>query len=356
MGVSRDDALQDALRNAVGQALGTYVQSETRVENFKLLKDVIQTRTRGYVSQYKITSETQTKEGYEVVIDAWVSLNPLKQDAKTLAQWIGGVRFMTFYDPRNLSGFYKTYYDYAYERMNEWLARHDWRYVEKMRFEKLLEEAVKIGADKGLKSLSYAQKLAFYADAPFLIFIKNIDIRKENKAFGTVACKVRIEIKSYDNCTAEGLGTIVAESDWQISKSENESIKKAIDMAMKIAGDKLFYLVTKYIASWARQGAPFELRFYKIDEDKMDELVDKLNEDPDFGGQLEPVITQDYWRLNCTFKSTPYRLRRKIRKYGKQIGLSLETILQYVRQLSFGPKGYITQEAKEKQKIEQGLR
>ena len=39
VGVARDQSLEDALRKAVEQAVGTFIESESRVENFRLLAE-----------------------------------------------------------------------------------------------------------------------------------------------------------------------------------------------------------------------------------------------------------------------------------------------------------------------------
>jgi len=352
VGTNRETAIQDALRQAVALVLGTQVMSETAVENFQLLKDAIKTRTEGYILSSEVIEETPFPDRHEVRLRATVSLSPLEMDAKSLAQWLGGLRFMTVYDPRKLKTKDDTVlYDYAYERMNEYLARQGYRYVERSVFDRLKNEAVKIiGADTS--TMDFAKKLAFLADAEFFISIHNLIMREEEKAMGIKAIRATADTKSYDNCTAEGLGTVVGEGDWQVSTDRLEAQRKAIDGAIFNAGEKNFYLILKYLGEWCNNGAPFESRFYGIDEDMMDGLVDRLIEDPDYGGQLEPVMAGDYWRLNTTFKETAYRMRRKTRDYANSLGMPLETKLQYGRQLSFGPKNVKVPEAEEKANVE----
>src|SRR5262245_65731538 len=54
---ARDKAIEDALRRAVEQAVGTIVESETAVENYQLLSDKIYSHSSGYVKDYKVVSE-----------------------------------------------------------------------------------------------------------------------------------------------------------------------------------------------------------------------------------------------------------------------------------------------------------
>lgn len=80
-GVSRDDALLKAKREAVSMGIGTVLISETEVKNFILQKDVVLTRTVGAVKEYKILKEGQPDpETWLVKIRAVVSMASVKED------------------------------------------------------------------------------------------------------------------------------------------------------------------------------------------------------------------------------------------------------------------------------------
>jgi hypothetical protein len=83
---ARDDALQDALRSAVEQAVGTMISSETQVENFQTLEDKIYTQTRGYIQKYDVVSEGKRDDGliYEVKVKAVVKTGMVKDDLEAL--------------------------------------------------------------------------------------------------------------------------------------------------------------------------------------------------------------------------------------------------------------------------------
>jgi hypothetical protein len=78
--IARDHALKDALRKAVEQGVGTFVSSETRVQNFQLLSDRIYSQSSGYVSSYKVIAEEQQGGFYRVTIRAKVKLDKLEDD------------------------------------------------------------------------------------------------------------------------------------------------------------------------------------------------------------------------------------------------------------------------------------
>lgn len=78
--IARDHALDDALRKAVEQGVGTLINSETRVENFQLLSDRIYSRSTGYVSSYKVITEGLEGALYRVVVRAKVKLADIEND------------------------------------------------------------------------------------------------------------------------------------------------------------------------------------------------------------------------------------------------------------------------------------
>lgn len=78
--MARDQALRDALRKAVEQGVGTFVSSESRVQNFQLISDRIISQANGYVSSYSVVTEGQEGSLYRVVIRAKVKLDRIEDD------------------------------------------------------------------------------------------------------------------------------------------------------------------------------------------------------------------------------------------------------------------------------------
>lgn len=84
---ARDKAIDDAMRKAVQQALGTHIKSETLVQNFQLVEDRILSWSSGYVTKYNIVREGAGKyDTYEVEMRALVNLSDLKNDDNALAE------------------------------------------------------------------------------------------------------------------------------------------------------------------------------------------------------------------------------------------------------------------------------
>lgn len=104
--LARDQAIDDALRNAIEQTLGTFVQASTLVQNNMVVEDNILSWSDGYVRSYQVTSENQTDETtYEVTIQATVDLANLKNDwesIQNLLNRMGNPRIMFMIEEQNI--------------------------------------------------------------------------------------------------------------------------------------------------------------------------------------------------------------------------------------------------------------
>ena len=77
VGVTANEAENDALRNAVENTLGVYVDAQTLVSKNVLINDNIYTNSRGFITDYNVRRKRQTADGgWEVVLDAVVDDNP----------------------------------------------------------------------------------------------------------------------------------------------------------------------------------------------------------------------------------------------------------------------------------------
>jgi hypothetical protein len=354
IGLKRDDALQDALRNAVSQAAGVALTSETKVENFVVIQDAVSSRTSGYITSYSVIKETPFPDRYEVTVKAKVSMTPLKADINLLAKSVGGIRFMVMYDARNVKTEDADNYEYAIERVNEYLSGKKIRYIDKSRFDQLKKEAQGIMQTSETPEETYVQTLGLKADAQFIIFIKKIGLTTKSEAFDTrTSTKVTIEVKAYDNCTAEGLGTVVLESPFKSSQSGG--IQAGIADALKNNLDTLMSVFNSYIGTWVNSGTPYELRFYSCGTYRdFRDLRTKLKADNDFGGDMEIVSMENFTKLNCTFKKKPDELADKILDYADQIEALKAKVLDvrfiYGRQINFAPQNVVVPELQEQQK------
>lgn len=106
---ARDEAIADAMRRAVEQAMGSYVSSETLVENMILIEDRIYSETRGYIKSYEVIKEKTDSGAYEIKISAIVKTGKLADDLESIGLLIRkkrNPRVMVVLSSRQVSGTY----------------------------------------------------------------------------------------------------------------------------------------------------------------------------------------------------------------------------------------------------------
>lgn len=108
VGKARDEALNDAMRKAVEQAVGTIISASSIVENAVLIEDNIYSKTSGYIKGYHLVREGRSvsiPNAYEVTLTATVSTASLKDDLAAigiLLQRKGLPRMMVIIEEKNV--------------------------------------------------------------------------------------------------------------------------------------------------------------------------------------------------------------------------------------------------------------
>jgi len=88
--IAREKAMDDAKRQAIEQALGTQVTSQTVVENFEVTRDQVMSHSAGYLRDMEILKEGPTDLGtYEVTLRAHVEIGALVADMDRFRKVLG---------------------------------------------------------------------------------------------------------------------------------------------------------------------------------------------------------------------------------------------------------------------------
>ena len=83
-GATLSEAKQNALRDAIEQAFGAFVSSNTEILNDELVKDEIVSVSNGNIQKFDILSQTELSDiGYAITLSATVSITKLELFAKT---------------------------------------------------------------------------------------------------------------------------------------------------------------------------------------------------------------------------------------------------------------------------------
>ena len=104
-GIAREQAIEDALRKAVEQAVGTLVSSEAMAQHFQILRDRIYAQSQGYIQNYRILSENPETPLHQVTLQAAVAMGDLEkhlQDLGVLARQVDKPRMTVLVAEQNV--------------------------------------------------------------------------------------------------------------------------------------------------------------------------------------------------------------------------------------------------------------
>lgn len=79
VGMDKDSAVRDAMRNAVENVIGTFIDSRTLVDKSVVALDEIYAKSQGFVKNIKILREAPDTAGYRVTAQIDVDTNPNSQ-------------------------------------------------------------------------------------------------------------------------------------------------------------------------------------------------------------------------------------------------------------------------------------
>lgn len=102
-GQCKEQALYDAMRQAVEKEAGVYIHSSTTVIDAAVMEDKIFSHSQGYVASYKILKEGKTGDGYFVTILASIDQKLIKDDINALTilrKSVGNPRILVMFNPR----------------------------------------------------------------------------------------------------------------------------------------------------------------------------------------------------------------------------------------------------------------
>ncbi len=248
---ARDDAINDALRNAVEQTVGMLISSETMTQNFMTIDDRIYSRSTGYIQRYSVISEGKENEFvYRVKIKAIVKKGMISDDLAAiglLMQRKNLPRVMVLIQENNLSTKSGTVIDMnlntSETKLMDVMMEKGFRFVDM--------EAVKLKIDKtsALAALSgdidAAKTIGLMFGAEIVILgkaVSSVATGMEQKLGGMKSCQADITLRVIDVSNGEIIA-VTSQHSAAVHIDEltggNEAIKKAAELAAKDIMDKI---------------------------------------------------------------------------------------------------------------------
>jgi len=235
-GPTRDQAIKAAMRYAVEQGIGTFVKSETMVQNMQLIDDKIFSHSKGYVTNYTVVKEEKSDGMVRVTIKATVDNKILKDDIEALGilrKNVGNPRILVAYSTKGesapaLKG--KDFVDEIYNGIVEALTDRQFRVVDKRASEKFSQQVAEtheIDVD-----LNKAAAFGLQYQAEYTLYYNVSGEVKE----GAVSTGVKLRVKSQliDNTRSQIVTSKVVEV-----TGSGQTLNNALEKAGRDGGKKV---------------------------------------------------------------------------------------------------------------------
>ncbi|MFN2366440.1 MAG: hypothetical protein ABR523_08280 [Desulfurivibrionaceae bacterium] len=273
-GISKDDALLKAKREAVSSGIGTLLISETEVENFMLRKDMVLTRTVGAVKSYKVLSESREGDTFQVKISAVVSMAAIKEDLvalKILLESMDKPRMMVLIREENGNSAETAILDYLNEK--------EFELVDAAAVAALMDsdEALIRKATEG--DPVAAARLGAVNGAEYVIVGKVVKSTADNKLLGDVGmisgqASITARVVNCSNAriiaskSARGAAAHIA-----LEAAETQAAEKA---ARKLMDEELFEKIVSSFQDMINNGMTYEVTVDNVPDYKTQKAVQNL--------------------------------------------------------------------------------
>ncbi|MBI5328752.1 MAG: flagellar assembly protein T N-terminal domain-containing protein [Deltaproteobacteria bacterium] len=245
-GWARDTAIEDALRKAVEQAVGTFIQSETVVKNAILINDEIIARSKGYVQKYDLIWESNDGSLFKVTVEARIASGKLQDDLAGI-----GLLMVRKHKPRVMviipeQHLMKRIPDPAGEtEIIKRLLEKGFKVVDQSQVAKIRYNDQVSAAIKGDTSL--AIKIGLQYGAEVVIIGEAFSESAGGGLGGMMSCRARVEARAVKTDTGE---ILVADGKHASGLDITEAIagKKALQ---KAGGELADYMTEQILAKWS---------------------------------------------------------------------------------------------------------
>ncbi|NLM37334.1 MAG: hypothetical protein GX202_04325 [Firmicutes bacterium] len=205
---ARELAVANGLQQAVEQAVGILVYSDTQVENYALIKDSIRLRSAGYVSSYEVIDSWVEQNICKVLLTVGIKRGAIIEDLQELR-----LNLKLAGDPRILVWVVAADSDLAAGGLADQLA------------EGLTEAGYQVATAGGREAVGGQQDLLVQGRVYREIL---------GRFHGFISCRVFVETKVLRADTGE----VLAVRDWQ-QTAVDLTAAAAAEKAMRLAGEKI---------------------------------------------------------------------------------------------------------------------
>lgn len=331
---SEKQAILNAQRNAVEQGLGLFLDSSTKIKNFKLIQDRVLSSSSGFVTSYEVLSKRRTADGraVRVKIKATVARDLLKNRLmalKILHKATGRKRVMVIYQSSNPNALDRKHgaNRTALQSIREALNRQGFRVfneAESAKVYRRIERAARV--DRPVEDVI---AMALDQRANLLVRFENIAGRRGAKGglFSAAFSTIRISVRETSNgqqiadAQAQGKQLLRADAgpyDWE------KGLSDAAGKAARRAISQIIDQIIVYYRDLKQEGFSYTVIFRNFNDTETDKIVKVLESNPNFSQLTNPKFVTDYLEVGITSTQPLLRVHRILRAGMMDAGVPLK--------------------------------
>lgn len=330
-GSARNQALRNALRDAVKQGVGLLLDSKTIVKNWAVIRDEVFSSARGFVKKYSILKDEKQADTWFIEIDAEVASANIKDklgELRILHQKMGNKRMMVIYRPEHPDALKPQHSAVlsALTSIPSELNQSGFRVFDQRTLDHISRKTSQSGGTK-----EEWMKIADQQQVDILAEFELIAGRQKPFSRSMFsAAKVSIRMRVYDVST----GRLISNSQTNQKQMTNAKVGSYDwDSALAKAGEKAGKVVTaetinnivEYYKSVGDIGNSFLIIFKDFSEDEEDMILDSLENLEGYQSLSELQNIPNLLRVEYFSTMEKSRLRRKIRLAAKEQKIKLKT-------------------------------
>jgi len=322
-GSARNQALRNALRDAVKQGVGVLLDSKTTVKNWTVIQDEVYSSAQGFVKKYQPIRDEKANGTWYIEIEAEVATGQIKDklsELRILHKKMGNKRLMVIYHPEHPDALPS---DHAAVRaamsaIPSEFNNAGFRIFDQRSLGYISDKISQTGGTKAAwKKIADEQQVDILAEFEIISSKKS---PFSSQAFS--AAKVTLNMKTYDVSTARSISNVrVNEKQMTNARAGsydwNNALAKASTTSGMSAAQETIKNIVSHYESVGDIGNSYFITLQNFTEDETDLILDALENLEGFQELSELQITPGLAKIEYFSTMSKSRLRRKIRSAAK---------------------------------------
>jgi len=317
-GAAKKQALNNALRDAVMQGAGLFLDSETDTKNFMVVRDEIFSSARGYVKNYKVLREEREGESWVVEIDAEVAASDIKnklEELRILHQKMGNKRLMVIYNPTHPDALKSDHsaVSAATISIESDLLAYGYRIFDSRSVGYVFDQISQKGA-----AVEQWVKIASQHQVDIIIEFELITEKKKTYSkYAIRAARSTLQAKAYDVSTGRKIASRGTNQKQMTNASMgsydwNNALSNASIKAGKVISEEISKDIVKYYEMVGDIGNAFFMVFKGFSKDEEFEILDILENLEGYQSISELKKSPEYFEIEYFSSMDKSRLERKL--------------------------------------------